>query len=138
MLNSLLSAMNTNVIWSILLIFLFKKTDAWTSMRGEIHAASLTIEQPLVGTSLAVIIENLGTSITDIHSLHLNNNRKSFPITFYFQKLDKIKKTGFYLIFVLIFGNPHRLLYESAQTGRQLKFNETNHFNFTVNYVCKC
>ena len=104
-------------------------------MQGQIYSSE--IQQNYAVASLAIIIENLATFQEAIHAIHLNTNQKSFPITYRLEKLEKIKRNGEYLLFVLLFGNPHRLLFESSSMKKHLKFNDRNYINFTVHSVCE-
>jgi len=85
---------------------------------------------------LVLIIKN-DKNHSDVHNLRLNLNQSSFPIHFIMRNLVEIKRTGNYLLSLLIFGYPHKLLWEGVLLRQVLNVGTTNTIRFTVQDVCK-
>ncbi len=77
------------------------------------------------------------TNHNDIHHLRLNLNQSSFPFRFTLNNLTKITRSTNYLLSLLIFGYPHRLLWEGILFRHALTANSKNSVEFTVEDVCK-
>jgi hypothetical protein len=67
----------------------------------------------------------------------LKINQASFPFYFNLTNIKEIKKTGIYLLILLIFGYTHRLLWEGTLFRQHLTANHTNSVTFIVKDVCK-
>ena len=77
------------------------------------------------------------TNHNDIHHLRLNLNQSSFPFHFTINNLTKITQSTNYLLSLLIFGYPRRLLWEGDLFRHALTANSKNSIEFTVQDVCK-
>ena len=90
----------------------------------------------LKGGNMFLVIQNDGNQ-NEMHHLQFKIGRSSFPINFTASKINEIKSTGFYLLSLLVFGNPHRLLWEKTLFRQHLVADQTNSITFIVNDVCK-
>jgi len=72
-----------------------------------------------------------------VHQIRLDIRQNSFPFNFTTQRIHEIKSDGMYHLLLLIFGNPHRLLWEAAYFEVQIKINIVNYIIFVVTDVCK-
>jgi hypothetical protein len=91
---------------------------------------------PLQNSVLLIIIKN-DSNHTDVHHLRLNISQPSFPIRFTMNNLIQISRNGNYLLSLLIFGYPHRLLWEGVLFRQPLRAYQKNSITFTVKDVCK-
>ncbi|CAF0736883.1 unnamed protein product [Rotaria sordida] len=82
-----------------------------------------------------VLIIKRDANHTDVRHLRLNLSPSSFPINFTMKNLTEIKHSGDYLLSLLIFGYPHRLLWESVLFRQYLKTNTKNFLTFIVQDV---
>jgi hypothetical protein len=69
--------------------------------------------------------------------LKLKINQASFPFYFNLTNIKEIKKTGIYLLTLLIFSYTHRLLWEGSLIRYHLIVNQINSVTFIVKDVCK-
>ncbi len=107
-----------------------------TIIFGTVRAKSNQLTWPLVGTNLALIIVNRENQ-EEVHQIRLDIRHNSFPFNFTTERIHEIKNDGMYHLLLLIFGNPHRLLWEAAFFEVQIKINIVNYIIFLVTDVCK-
>jgi hypothetical protein len=107
-----------------------------TEINGTVISYHNESTSPLQNANLVLIIKQ-EKNHDDIHHLQLNMDQSSFPIHFSMKNLAEIKHNGNYLLTLLIFGKPHRLLWESALVQQYLKVNQINLITFIVHDVCK-
>ena len=107
-----------------------------TSIDGTIHSRGNEATWPLQNANLVLMIK-LDANHSDVHHLKLNLTQSSFPIRFMLRNVDEIKHTDDYLLSLLIFAYPHRLLWEGVLFRQHLIVETTNSINFTVQDVCK-
>lgn len=75
-------------------------------------------------------------SHNDVFNLQVRIVQDSFPFPFNLTNIREIQATGDYLLTLLIFGYPHRLLWEGALFRQNLAVNHSNQINFVLNDVC--
>jgi len=107
----------------------------YTTIKGTVYAKNTQLKLSLAGTNLALILKNRDRQ-EEVYQLRLTIQHGTFPFTFTFDKLDKIQ-TGIYLLSLLIFGYPHRLLWECTFFQQELIVNEINIIIFWVTDVCE-
>ena len=84
-----------------------------TSINGSVYSRENQQTWSLENSTLVLIIKH-DMNHTDIHHIKLNVNQSTFPIHFRINNLHQIKSEDDYLLTLLIFGYPHRLLWESS------------------------
>ncbi|CAF1318351.1 unnamed protein product [Rotaria sp. Silwood1] len=105
-----------------------------TSINGIIKSYQNESTWLLMNTTLVLIIKH-DINHTDVHHLKLNLSQSSFPINFTMKNLTEIKHSDEYLLSLLIFGYPHRLLWESILFRQYLIINTKNFLTFIVQDV---
>lgn len=114
----------------------FTCTARSTDIVGVIRTDDDQLIWPSIGDNLVLILRH-DQNEEEVHHLQLNIDQQSFPGMFAFPLPEEIEENGYYLITLLIFGFPHRLLWECTFLRSELKVNEDNHIHFTVTNVCE-
>lgn len=91
---------------------------------------------PSEGANFVLILKH-DQNEEEVHHLQLNIDQQTFSGMFASPLPEDIDEDGYYLVTLLVFGLPHRLLWESAFSRNQFKVNEDNHFDFTITNVCE-
>jgi hypothetical protein len=120
----------------ISLFVCFVPLDRSTIIFGTVRAKNNQLTWSLAGTNLALIIVNQQNQ-EEVHQIRLGIKQNSFPFNFTTEKINEIKSDGIYHLSLLIFGYPHRLLWEAAYVEIQIKVNIVNYIIFVVMDVCK-
>ena len=89
----------------------------------------------LDGTNLILIVSN--AKHQEMHQLRLSIDQASFPFTFKVPLGREIQEDAYYLMALLVFGFPHRLLWECVLFQQYIRVHQVNDINFTVMDVCK-
>ena len=107
-----------------------------TSINGIVNSRDNEQTWSLENANLVLMIkDDLNHNI--IHHFKLNVTQSIFPIHFQLTDLHEIQHTNEYLVSLLIFAYPHRLLWESTLARQRLTANRTNSINFVVGDVCE-
>lgn len=89
----------------------------------------------LGGTNLVLIVRNAKKQ--EMHQLRLTIDQASFPFTFKVPLTREVGEDAHYLMTLLVFGFPHRLLWECILFQQHIEVHQVNNINFTVMDVCK-
>lgn len=107
-----------------------------TSIYGWVFSKNNQSTSSLKKMNLFLIIKN-DRNHNEMYHFQEQIVQDSFPLSFNWTEIKQIQMTEKYLFTVLIFGYPHRLLWEGIVFRQNLIVNQTNRINFIVDDVCK-